>query len=75
MYFLAFLNDKIKLEISEIAIIITIFIVKLSLEVTLKTNSSGNREIDRTFVDSIFLKNQSINAKTIVCGAGSWEQT
>ena len=72
MYFLTFL--MIKLEISEIAIIITIFIIKLSLEVTLKTNSSGNREIRENICWLNFF-NQSINAKAIVCGAGRWEQT
>ena len=74
MYFLTFFNDKIKLEISEIAIIIIVFIIKLSLKVTLKTNCSGNREIGKDICWLNFL-NQSTNAKTIVCGAGRWEQT
>lgn len=44
--FLNFFNDKIKLDISEITIIIIIvFIIKLTLRVILKLNSSGTREI------------------------------
>ena len=74
MYFLTFFNDKIKLEISEIAIIIIVFIIKLSVKVILKTNSNGNREIWENICWLNFF-NQSINAKAIVCGAGRWEQT
>ena len=73
MYFLTFFNDKIKVDISEITIII-VFLIKFSLKVILKLNSSGNREIWENICWLNFF-NQSINAKAIVCGAGRWEQT